>query len=299
MFSNAYQYFLAVARTGSFHKAAEELYVSQSAISKQIKALEEKLGYSLLQRNTRSVSLTQEGKIIYTALMECTEIMDNAAERIRRERLGHTLCGTLRMGILSNWDVNRFPSAYITGFLHENPGIELLLARLDQQELLERLKQNELDIIISPLRELENEFGVHCFSLGRYPFMLILSRNHPLACYDDIWDKLDGINLYTHHRERTSVSANLDQIGIHPNVVLVPNVDSKIAAAENGQGCTVVLSLSKAAADPGIRAYPLRGTTMEVVAAYKNENDSLIEAFLNHAAALKKAEGEGGEQNSF
>ena len=166
MFSNAYQYFLAVARTGSFHKAAEELYVSQSAISKQIKALEEKLGYSLLQRNTRSVSLTPEGKIIYTALMECTEIMDNAAERIRRERLGHTLCGTLRMGILSNWDVNRFPSAYITGFLHENPGIELLLARLDQQELLEKLKQNELDIIISPLRELENEFGVHCFSLG-------------------------------------------------------------------------------------------------------------------------------------
>ena len=50
MFSNAYTYFMTVARTNNFHKASEELCVSQPAISKQVKAIEEKLGYPLLKQ---------------------------------------------------------------------------------------------------------------------------------------------------------------------------------------------------------------------------------------------------------
>lgn len=292
VFSNAYQYFLAVARTGSFHKASLELYVSQSAISKSIKLLEEKLGYPLFRRTTRTVSLTPEGKILYSALLECIRIMDLATEKIADEAAGYALSGMLRIGILSNWGIDQFRMPYLTGFFQEHPKVEMLLARLDQRELVERLKQNELDVIVSPLREIRAEPGISYISLGMYPFMLIISRNHPLAQYHDIMDKLDGVNLYTHHQERASVTARLEKMGLNPNIVLVPNVDSKIAAAENGQGCTVVLSCSKAVRSPGIRAYPLRDYQMEVVVAYKNREDALVDTFLNYVSALAEQGGE-------
>lgn len=288
IFSNTYQYFLAVAQTGNFHKAAQRLYVSQSAVSKQIKILEETLGYQLFSRTTRTVNLTAEGRILYAALSECVQIMNKASEKIAKESTRRSLSGTLRIGVLSSWDIGQFRMPYFTRFFQENVDVEMLLARLDHRELIERLKQNELDIVVTPLRELESESGINYISLGKYPLMLILSKKHPLAHYDDIFDKLDGVDMYTHHKESVSVANNLNKIGINPNIVLVPNVDSKIAAAENGQGCTVVLSVSKAARSPDIRAYPLRNIALELVVAYKNGEDPLIDAFLNHIIELTK-----------
>ena len=59
------QYFYAVVRTGSFTEAAEECFISQSAISQQIKALESDLGVKLLVRKNRSFHLTKAGEYLY------------------------------------------------------------------------------------------------------------------------------------------------------------------------------------------------------------------------------------------
>ncbi len=83
MFSTPYKYFFMVAKTENFHKASEELFVSQPAISKQIQLLEQTLGYTLFKRTTRNVRLTVEGRLLYHALQECNFIMENVQETIR------------------------------------------------------------------------------------------------------------------------------------------------------------------------------------------------------------------------
>ena len=79
------QYFYAVVRTGSFTEAAEECFISQSAISQQIKALESDLGVKLLVRKNRSFHLTKAGEYLYQKsgqLLEDFEQVKNETIRI-------------------------------------------------------------------------------------------------------------------------------------------------------------------------------------------------------------------------
>lgn len=77
------QYFHAVVQTGSFTEAAEECFISQSAISQQIKALENDLGVKLLVRENRSFHLTEAGEYLYQKRAQLLEDF----ERIKKETI--------------------------------------------------------------------------------------------------------------------------------------------------------------------------------------------------------------------
>src|SRR5262249_792433 len=89
------RYFTAVAEYGSFTRAAQELHVAQQAVSQQIKALEQLLGVTLLERSSRRVTLTPEGTVF---LADCARVLagaDRAAHRVRAAARGEA--GTLRI----------------------------------------------------------------------------------------------------------------------------------------------------------------------------------------------------------
>ena len=71
-----YHIFHAVAQTGNISKAARELYISQPAISKAIRKLEDNLGMSLFVRNSRGVQLTEEGQILYQHTCSAFDALD-------------------------------------------------------------------------------------------------------------------------------------------------------------------------------------------------------------------------------
>ena len=93
---NQLKYFVSVAENRSFTKAAMQYYISQTAITQQVKALEEKIGTPLLDRNTRPISLTPAGK---TFLGEAKEILDRMETAIYKTVETSTgLEGTLKIG---------------------------------------------------------------------------------------------------------------------------------------------------------------------------------------------------------
>jgi len=289
MLGKAYKYFMTVAKTGSFRQAAGELFVSQPAISKQIKDLEDKLGMPLFSRSTRSVSLTAEGKLLYDALQECDAVLDHTLHRMRRLSAGQYVSGQLRIGLVTNWDPERFHQPCVGDFAERNPELEMYIVRADQDELVSRLREGSLDIIFILNNHQAREPGISCHSIGEYPYMLIISKKHPLAVHDDIMERLDGVKLYTHHVSKSPIAKNLASRNLHPKLMLVPNVESKIAAVECGLGCTVVESCSKAAYSGRLRAYPLPGKGVELVAACLNEkqSDPLVAAFMDNLERLK------------
>lgn len=131
--------FEAAARHLSFTKAAAELFVTQSAVSRQIKALEQHLGVALFQRRHRALVLTDAGRHFQQAVSDALRLLNDAARRIRApdaRRL--TLSATI--GFTSLWLIPR-----LNDFRAAHPDIDL---RIDANNRLIDLARDEVDVAI-------------------------------------------------------------------------------------------------------------------------------------------------------
>lgn len=101
--------FEAAARHLSFTKAASELFLTQSAISRQVQALEEQLGMPLFQRRHRTLLLTDAGQLLYRGTSEAIGILQETTERIRGFKSSRMLVVTTLVSFASLWLVPRMP----------------------------------------------------------------------------------------------------------------------------------------------------------------------------------------------
>jgi len=132
--------FEAVARRLSFSDAAEELFVTQSAISRQIKSLEDELGASLLVRGTRHVDLTQSGQILLRAVETSLPRIDASVRQIRQTRSRKRVSVTTFASFGSLWLLPR-----IEAFQREHPDIDI---RVSAGDALADLDDPELDLAL-------------------------------------------------------------------------------------------------------------------------------------------------------
>lgn len=173
--------FIAVARQLNFNRAADELHVTQPALTRTIKQLEEELGVVLFERTTRSVRLTVPGQAFYQEAVHLQEKMESAYQAVRQAALG--LQGRLTIGFVTTailCDLKRMIYEYRKLF----PSVELILREMPIGELLENLYSNSLDLICSDgeiiCRELES-----C-PIQSPPWVLAVHRSSHLAAYDTV-----------------------------------------------------------------------------------------------------------------
>ncbi|WP_455479017.1 LysR family transcriptional regulator [Bartonella sp. B23] len=123
--------FHAVAEAGSFTHAAQELHLSQSAISRQVSALEQDVGVSLFQRHARGLILTEQGEILYRATHDVLMKLESARSQLSEscEKPTGDLRVTSTFGVGAGWLVERMP-AFLS--LYPDMRVQLLL---DDKEL--------------------------------------------------------------------------------------------------------------------------------------------------------------------
>ena len=139
------QVFLAVAENLSFSKAAEELFISQPAVTKHIKELESKLNSALFERKGNKVYLTKAGKLTYGALKE---IKQHYLELdFELGRMNDTFKGILRVGASSTISQYLIPKV-IAAFHKRYPKIELFLFNGNSFEMEQKLLANEIEIAL-------------------------------------------------------------------------------------------------------------------------------------------------------
>ena len=143
---NQLRYFIAVAESGSFTKAALNHFISQTAITQQIHALEENIGTQLLDRNTRPVSLTPAGKVLLKEAREILTRMDAALLRTREASTG--LEGELRLGYTKGYEHSDLPK-YLRSFHQEYPNVLLSCYRCDTDMLASGLINGNYDVIFT------------------------------------------------------------------------------------------------------------------------------------------------------
>lgn len=125
--------FEAAARHLSFTKAAGELFLTQSAVSRQIQALEESLGSKLFERRTRALLLTESGQRFYQVTQGVLGELDEATQKLRSATAARTVTVTTTPGFASLWLIPR-----LNAYLQANPGVDVRISASYQSANLER-----------------------------------------------------------------------------------------------------------------------------------------------------------------
>ena len=142
---NKYKFFYAVAEYKSFSKAAENLYISQPAISHAIKELEEQLNTKLFIRNNKSVALTEDGeKLLFYIKNAFENIL--MGERVLKEK-EDDLTGIIRIGIYSHVSLFMLPKV-MHKFSEKYPHAKFYIYSTSNMEMLEKLRNKELDFVV-------------------------------------------------------------------------------------------------------------------------------------------------------
>ena len=137
--------FVTVCRLGNITRAAEALYISQPALTRQIQELEQELGCQLLVRSTRSLSLTENG---YLFMLRAQEILDLAKQaKNELSENGDILHGVIRVGIVESKIMDYFADAVVQ-FNKKYPHVQFEVYSADGDDLKRNLDENKLDMAL-------------------------------------------------------------------------------------------------------------------------------------------------------
>jgi DNA-binding transcriptional LysR family regulator len=137
------RYFVAVAEELHFGRAARRLFISQPALSFDIRKFEEQLGVQLLERTNKAVSLTNAGNVL---LEEARRLLEQADE-VRRiaARSAHGLAGRLRIGFVNSMLYRGLPDA-VRRFEADHPAVEVVLREMNTAEQVHALQRMQIDL---------------------------------------------------------------------------------------------------------------------------------------------------------
>lgn len=164
---NNYVIFHTVAKAGNISKAANQLYISQPAISKAISKLEEELGTALFNRSSRGVTLTEEGQVLYEYVERAFDSLNMGEENLKNyKELG---IGHIRIGVSTSL-CKHILLDYLKDFIRENPNIKFSIDCHSTLNTIKLLKNDDIDIglicntelpkgiVYSPVKEIHDVF---------------------------------------------------------------------------------------------------------------------------------------------
>lgn len=257
-----YRIFYTVANEGNISRAAKALYISQPAISKSIRKLEEALGITLFSRNSRGVQLTEEGELLYRHVKTAFDALSAGEEHLRQiTELG---MGHLRIGV-STTLCKYILLPYLKDFIAAHPHIRISIECQSTNHTLQLLQEGQIDIGL----------------IGK-PYALKPFQFHSLGAIEDIFvatqSYLDNLNLRTdpdkqnffssatlmlldkENMTRRFIDHYLKENRIEPNTLLeVSTMDLLIEFAKIGLGCGCVIRefVQKELADGSLVEVPL------------------------------------------
>lgn len=153
------QYFIQVMDDGNFTRAADNMNVTQSTLSKSISMLEESLNVQLFNRHKKRIIPTEAAKYLYSQWRQLLEQLDESIANSRW--LNRSSSGCLRIGTLDSHRPESYLIDYVDRFCESNPGHDVSIESLPPDILFKKLKKHELDIIFTVKYDVEYEDYSH------------------------------------------------------------------------------------------------------------------------------------------
>jgi DNA-binding transcriptional LysR family regulator len=207
------RYFLGVARTLNFTRAAEECHVSQPSLTRAIKLLEDELGGDLFRRERSQSHLTDLGQRMLPLLQQCYDTVQGAKSLATSIKKGEV--ATLRLALSRTIDI-ALVLPFLSELIRAMNGLELKFIRGSAAEIGERLKAGDADLALAgPMTEAWDRLDAR--TLFTEPFVLLVPAGHRLATQDPV--TLDDIRqerllLRTYCEMSDKVAARLNSEGV-------------------------------------------------------------------------------------
>jgi LysR family transcriptional regulator, transcription activator of glutamate synthase operon len=169
------EYFLQIIDSGSFSAAADELYISQSSLSKQIMALEKDLGCTLFDRSKRRVSLTAAG----SAFLSHAQNLNAAYQSMRQSLAPYQIIPNLSIitiPVIAEYKI----ASSIAKYKQSNPGIHLRLEEREAAAILPAINERQFDLAFVRDNYLDRN-TYDCIEVAHDQLLVALSRHHRLA----------------------------------------------------------------------------------------------------------------------
>lgn len=245
MSMNQLEYFISAAETLNFTKAARKCFISQTAMTQQIKALEAKVGVPLFVRDKHHVELTTAGKVY---LNEARGILARNNEALRLARLASTgIYGSLRIGFIRGYGASDL-SQILRRFHHSYPNISFSLYRDNSSILYQKLEQGDCDLIFTLSSRHTTHMDMDHFYIKSFPLMCALSPDHPLSVkqfvtYPDLKDE-NYIMMQPPGRSKDEMEESLlvyERGGFFPNIIaLESDPETLLLMVSVGMGISIL-----------------------------------------------------------
>lgn len=233
-------YFMAVGTNLSFTKTSQELYVSQPAISKQIKLMEEELGVRLFYRNNKKTELTEAGKLFYEFFGNYKAGLKNVKEKAvqlqERERR------TLKIGFMEGWDLTLILPELNRRMQETFPGIQIEIDCGGIKDLEASLLNGRLDIVMTLHNSLYDIDDLECRDI---------MESRKILMYSSKWSSDNSIKpAISDFKDKTFVAPScimnsvIERIitsycrpfGFTPEIKFVHNFEAMITYVRNDMG---------------------------------------------------------------
>ncbi len=177
MFLRQIEYLQAVIESGNFYEAAEKCHVSQSAVSQQIKKLEEELGVKLLERHNRTFSLTPAGEHFYRKSLV---IMGDLTQLVREtKRMADKDKAVLRIGYYKGYHGNELSEA-VASFSEKYPSVDVQIVVGSHEELYHAMENGSVDLALNDQRRAFSD-SYHNRVLAESRMFIEISTKNPLS----------------------------------------------------------------------------------------------------------------------
>lgn len=286
------RYFVAVAEAENVSRAALKLHVSQPALSRQIRDLEDELGFLLLERSAKSVRLTEAGRAFLT---EARAVLQRAEDAVKAARAIATSGGELHVGYAPSPTARILPAA-LRAFQVELPNVRVRLHDLSTEEMLAGLREGTLQIAFVVRLTAALLRGLRFEELARDPICLAVSPKHPLAMRRTVTlveaarEPLITYSRKDYPEAHEMLDAMFAGIQSKPRIVGEhDSVSSLIAAVESGAGVAVAPQSLTCTAGPRLKLIPLSPPPEPLVIGAAWSRDGLAPAAEQFLKCAKKA----------
>lgn len=217
-----YRIFYVVAKNGNITKASKELNISQPAISKSIKNLEEQLGGQLFFRTKRGVILTDEGKEFYKYISQAIEYIYNAENKF--SDLVNLETGCIKIGI-STTLTKEFLLPYLEKFHSLYPKIDIQIVTSYTDDLMTKLKNGLIDILILNLNNKNYGNDIEIIKCRKIQDCFVVGEKFKsLASQELSFNELNNYPLLL-QAKGSSTREFLDDVAKANNITLKPNIE--------------------------------------------------------------------------
>ncbi len=255
------RYFIALAGSLNFTRAAERVHVTQSTLSHQIRQLEDEVGQRLFDRNGKRVMLTEAGESFLAYADRALAVIDQGLGELKQTVA--PISGTVRIGTTHTFNLGFLPDC-IALFLKQNPTVKIVIEELSGDAITHGLQAEQLDIGIGYRPEMPE--GIRFEPLFNEELALIVAQTHPLA-------KRKRLRIAELHREslvllpqsfstRRLLDECFNAAGAEPNIIAEMNtIPAMLGLMIRKNVGTIAAPSAIAEHNKPLRIIPLEGPT--------------------------------------